>query len=118
MTHKLPKSISCATSAQNFLQERRRRKNKGLNQSILITRIQNMQLQASLKEVLIPNLHTSTKIDVPSVETPLTCRDFNAQLRNFNAMLAIILANSQAFVFRRISKTKHLTSLGIQRPIS
>ena len=43
MSYKLPNSISCATSTQTFLQERKRRK-KGSNQSNLIPRMQNMHL--------------------------------------------------------------------------
>ena len=68
----------------------------------------NMQLQVSLREALIPNLCTSTKIDVPSVDTLLTWRDFNVQPRNLNAKFAINLATSLTFAFRRMSKTSTL----------
>ena len=65
--------------------------------------MQNIQPHASLRDTLIPNLCTSTKIDVPSVETLLIWRDFNAQPRNFNAKLDISLDILQAFAFRKKS---------------
>ena len=75
-------------------------------------------LSGQFKRNITPNVHTSTKIDAPSVVTLLIQRDSNAQPRNSSARLATSLATSQASATKEINENKLPISLGNLRPIN